>query len=417
MARITERLDRLERENHALAEQVRVLQARLDGSDGAPSAAETPPVPLEQRVAIQESRIQEQDQTKVEASQRFPVKLTGILLFNAFMNSKQSGTVDDPTFAAATGPARSGAKVTQSIIGLEYRGPRTFLGGEIRGSVFMDFFGSGNAALRLRTGDVELRWKTRSLMAGVEKPIFNPREPNSLALVGVSPLTGTGNLWQWLPQARFEQDYSFTSATGIRARVGVVQTREIPFTGSTFSGPQEAQRPAAEGRFEIFHNLDDERKLEFAAGFHRSSTHAAGFTTDSSLFSLDWFSNPWRKVEFTGAFYKGQDVAPLGNGIGQGFLVAGRGLRPVHSIGGWGQFTIHAVRRLDFHLFSGQQDDTNRDLAAGLIGKNLLYGGNAYFLLAPNVRLALEATQIRTSYLPQGIRINNHYDLALAYYF
>ena len=37
--------------------------------------------------------------------------------------------------------------------------------------------------------------------------------------------------------------------------------------------------------------------------------------------------------------------------------------------------------------------------------------------LAPNVILALETTQLRTTYLSQGVRINNHYDLALAYLF
>jgi hypothetical protein len=307
--------------------------------------------------------------------------------------------------------------VTQSVIGLEFRGPQTFLGGTVRGSVFMDFFGSNNAALRLRTGSVELNWKTRSVMAGLEKPIMNPREPNSLALVGISPMTGTGNLWQWLPQVRVQQDVSFARNTGLRAQMGVIQTREVPFSGSTFNGPQEPVRPGLEGRFEVFHNLDDVRKIEIAPGFHQSTTHTAVGSADSSIFSLDWFFNPSQKVEITGAFYKGQNVAPLGNGIGQGFVVIGRGIRAVHSIGGWNQITIHAARRVDLHLVAGQQDDTNRDLVAGLIGKNLMYGGNLYFRLAPNVLLGLETTQVRTTYISQGLRINNHYDLALAYHF
>jgi len=89
----------------------------------------------------------------------------------------------------------------------------------------------------------------------------------------------------------------------------------------------------------------------------------------------------------------------------------------VQSKGGWGQLTIHALPRLDFHFFTGQVDDDNHDLGTGSIGKNLLYGGNAYFRLAPNVLVGLEATQLRTMYLGQGVRINNHYDLALAYLF
>ena len=46
-----------------------------------------------------------------------------------------------------------------------------------------------------------------------------------------------------------------------------------------------------------------------------------------------------------------------------------------------------------------------------------MFGGNLYYRLAPNVLLGLEASQLRTVYLVNGVRINNHYDLALAYLF
>src|SRR5262249_20887975 len=95
MAAVMERLDRLERENRALAEKVAALQARLDGTaqptntsnangDGAasePKQAEAAPAetvvqaPLDQRVDVIERRIDDLSQTKVEASQKFPVRL------------------------------------------------------------------------------------------------------------------------------------------------------------------------------------------------------------------------------------------------------------------------------------------------------------------------------------------------------
>jgi hypothetical protein len=122
-------------------------------------------------------------------------------------------------------------------------------------------------------------------------------------------------------------------------------------------------------------------------------------------------------VEFTGVFYSGQNVAHLGSGTRQGYAVFSHYARAVESKGGWGQVTLHALPRLDFHLFHGQVDDANYELAAGAIHKNLLFGGNAYFHVAPNVLVGLEATQLRTLYIGQGTRINNHYDLALAYFF
>jgi hypothetical protein len=428
LSRILERLDRLEQENRTLAGEVQALRAELaasrqpSASPGAP--ASVPAVSesgvsvasAEERLDIQQARIDEQAQTKVEAGQKFPIRLAGMVLFNAFMNSKQSGGVDYPIVAAATGPGHDGASVRQSIVGLEFAGPQSFWGGNAHASVYMDFFaGANNSAMRIRTVSVGVDWRTRSIAAGLEKPIFNPREPSSLAQVGISPLTGAGNLWLWLPQVRVEQELRFSAHTGLRAQIGAVQTREIgPYVGTV---TPEAARPAAEGRFNFHHSFDEDRRLEFATGFHTSVTHAGGRSIPSNLYSFDWFYNPWKQVEFTGVFYSGQNVAHLGSGTRQGFAIYRNYAYAVESKGGWGQLTLHALPRLDFHFFTGQVDDSNHDLGTGSIGKNLLYGGNAYFRLAPNVLMGIETTQIRTMYIGQGIRLNNHYDLALAYIF
>ncbi|MCU1238365.1 MAG: hypothetical protein JWP63_6332, partial [Candidatus Solibacter sp.] len=360
--------------------------------------------------------IQEQAQTKVEASQRYPIRLAGMALFNAFANSKQNGGFDYPVVAAPTGVGHAGATVRQTIIGLEFGGPQAIWGGKVRGSVYMDFFaGATNNAMRVRTADIEIAWKNRSVMAGLEKPIFNPREPSSLAQVGISPLTGAGNLWLWLPQVRVEQDFRFAANTGLRAQLGAVQTREIgPYVGAV---TPEAARPGLEGRFNFFHKFDEDRGFEFAAGFHTSTTHAAGRSIPSNLYSLDWSFTPSRRLEFTGVFYSGQNVAHLGSGTRQGYAIYKYYAYAVGSRGGWGQLTLHALPRLDFHLFTGQVDDENSVLNTGGIGKNLLFGGNAYFHIAPNVLVGFEASQVRTMYIGQGLRLNNHYDLALAYLF
>jgi hypothetical protein len=416
LSAILQRIEKLETENRELKAQVKALEDRLDGKTGDSEAAA---VPVEQQIAVAQKRVEDLAQTKVEAAQKFPIRIAGMALFNAYLNSKGNGGAQYPVTASAPGPGNAGATLRQTIVGLEYRGPAAVWGGTVHGSVYMDFFaGATNQAARLRTGNIEIDWKTRSVMAGLEKPIFNPREPSSLAQVGISPLTGTGNLWLWLPQVRVQQDLSFGRSSGLRAQLGVVQTREVgPYLGSTFNAPLDPVRPALEGRFEFYHKLDDDRRIEFAPGFHTSTTHANGVSIPSQIFSMDWFLNPLRRVELTGAFYKGQNVAPLGNGYEQGFYGYGRYLKPVGSIGGWAQATVHTLPRLDLHFFSGQQDDQNEDLAAGRIGKNWMYGGNVYYRIAPNVLVGVEVTQLRTWYIGQGVRINNHYDLAWAYLF
>jgi hypothetical protein len=284
----------------------------------------------------------------------------------------------------------------------------------------MDFWGGSGARLdedfRLRTGSIQIDWANRGILAGVETPIFAPREPDSLAQVAFAPLTGAGNLWLWIPQVRFEQKVKFGDASGLRAQVGVVQTVEAPAYQPGVSAVEPA-RPGVEGRFNFYHNLDDDRRLEIAPGFHSSISHVAGMSVESKLFSLDWFANPWRKLEFKGAFFSGQNLSPVG-GLAQGFTIWETGIaRAVHGQGGWGQLTIPATSRLSFHLFSGLQDSRNRDLLAGGIGRNWLYGANLFYRLAPNVLLGPEVSQVRTTYIDEGFRLNNHYDLALAYLF
>src|SRR5690242_1923956 len=113
LARILERLDRLERENRELSETVEKLRARVEGDAAAPGQARVE-VPIEQRVELAERRIDDLSQTKVESAQKSLVRLTGMALFNAFTNSHQSGGLDYPVTAAATGPGHAGATFRQT---------------------------------------------------------------------------------------------------------------------------------------------------------------------------------------------------------------------------------------------------------------------------------------------------------------
>lgn len=431
ISQILERLDRVEKQNRDLTAQVSEfktevaeLKTELAALEPAAPAGAQPTATLEDRVAIQEKRIEEQAQTKVEASQKFPISITGMALFNAFLNSRYGGGVEYPTVATLTPAPQSGnATLRQTIIGLQFHGPQTFLGGTVSGDLSMDFYTGGvsfNSMFRLRTGSIDLNWNTTKLMVGIDKPIFNPRDPSSLAQVGISPLTGAGNLWLWMPQARFEQDYAFTNATGLRARVGVVGTHETspydqPVASTIVVSPV---RPGAEGRVEFYHQLDSDRRLEIAGGFHESTTHAGGFSIPSRVYSGDWFFNPFKQVEWTGVAFTGQNVSNLGTGaVNQGYAVYRHYAYAITARGGWTQLTFHTTSRLDFHLFTGVQYYESGVLGVNDVSRNMMYGVNFFYRIAPNVLLGPEVSQFRTLYIGSGTRLTNHYDLALAYLF
>jgi hypothetical protein len=433
LKQVLERLDRLESENRELREQVRELREQMRAGSKPTPEEKLQEEKLQEQVEIGERRTAELEQVKVEASQRFPIRITGMALVNSFYNSKLNGGSDNPTIASVVaGQAGGGATWRQTILGLDYRGPQTLWNGKVHGSIFMDFFGGTNQPLnnllRLRTADFTVDWHTRSFTVAQDKPIITPREPTSLAQVGVSPLTGAGNLWLWEPQVRVEQRLRFGDQAGLTARIGVVQTTEnaagVP---ALFATTLERFRPGLEGRFEFHGQLGDTRRIEIAPGFHFSTTHVAGGSVPSRVFSTDWLIRPIRRIECTGFFFTGENVANFGTGgIRQGFAIVGpRDILPVRSRGGWAQLTLTATDRLSFHLFAGQQDDRDSDLRAGLgasgpaggIGKNQAYGANFFYKLAPNVIVSYETMQTRTTYLLFGKRLINHYDLAFAYLF
>ena len=144
-SQILQRLDRLEQQNRMLLEEVRELRQQIAATRQQPEV--TPSPSLEERVDVQEKRTEEQSQTKVEASQKFPLSITGMALFNAFITGRNNNGFENPTAAAAVaGPATSGATFRQTIIGLKYEGPQAF-GATIRGMVLMDLFQGSSASL------------------------------------------------------------------------------------------------------------------------------------------------------------------------------------------------------------------------------------------------------------------------------
>ena len=411
---ILDRLERLERENHDLAAEVHALRREM-----AESRAATPDAPpIEEKVAVAEHRIDDLAQSKVEASQRLPITLTGMVLFNAYANGKNSAGQQYPVTAARSpGMAGEGATLRQSLIGMKFQGPEIFGGGRLSGTIFLDLFANGDIP-HLRTATMEADWKTRNLMIGQDKPIIAPREPTSLARVGLSPLTGAGNLWFWDPQIRFEQQFALGESSGVRAQVGVFQTSEpTSSVPATLANTLSQQRPGLEGRVEVWHDFGAGRKIEIAPGFHTSRTHVAGTSVPSDLFSLDWMIRPFSKLEFTGAFFQGTNAAGLG-GLRQGFTVfSPTRVVAIGAIGGWGQFTVAATRRLSFNLMGGEESNRAADLRAGAVNRNLSYAGNAMYRLGSNLLIGLEASQVRTTYVGLGTRLNNHYDLGFAYLF
>lgn len=413
---ILARIERLEAENRALRQELETLRNAV-----ALRAGETREERLAERLEVQEARTAELAQVKVQTTSRFPLELTGMALFNVFANGAY-GTGQYPTAAALTaGPRIAGGSFRQSIVGLRFHGPEVAGGGKVSGLFQADFWGGSDSSLnhlfRIRTAVVTTDWKRFSVSAGQDKPLISPREPESLAQVGVSPLTGAGNPWLWQPQFRMEERIAIGESSGLRLQGALFQTSEgRTIVPDDYAASTAAARPGYQGRFEYWKDAGEQRRVELASGFHLSSSRSAGYSIPSRIFSADWLIRPVRSVELSGLFFRGQNIAPLG-ALRQGFVFAGGVPRAVRTRGGYAQLAWRPSARLSLNAFSGQQDDRNADLLPGRIGKNLLVGGNVIFRAAPNVLVSLESSSIRTQFIGAGFRKVMHYDLAIAYLF
>ena len=286
----------------------------------------------------------------------------------------------------------------------------------------MDFFSGysapGASWLRIRRGTVSFDWGNRSFVVGQDKPLIAPRDPHSLAEVGVPPLADAGNLWTWLPQVRYEERIHLGSSDGINAQVALLQTNEsYAQIDEEYVNSLEKSRPAFEGRLAYWHKWGDTRRMELGAGFHKSSSHVLGTSVGSRLVSFDWLIIPTPKLQISGTYFGGQNFAGIG-GLPQSFRIEDdTSAFPVHGSGGWLEFSSPLTQRLTLNLFGGRQDNRARDLLAGDVARNISYAGNLIYRLGPNVLVSVEALQKRTRLLPGADQIHNRYDLALGYSF
>ena len=430
LQQILQRLDRLEEQNRELMTEVRALREQLAAapaasaeSPAAPQAAQAQP-DLADQVQVQQARTAQLDQEKIGTEHKLPLTLTGMLLENTYWTGKGGGGLANPTIAAANpGPVNAGATFRQTVLGVKFDGPEIFGGGKVTGSAYADFFGGPGGLLtqyiRLRVASINSAWKSTTLTFALDKPIIAPREPDSLAQVGVSPLTSAGNLWLWQPQVRVEQRFNFGDQAGLRAQAGVYQTAEggTGLASSPYSGTLARARPGYEGRFELWAGGANSRRIEVAPGFHYSTSQVLGQSVASQIFSIDWLIRPFRRVDLTGQFFTGQNVGVVG-GLQQGISVSAYDyIRPVGAKGGWAQIKVRLTPRLSVNLYGGQEDDANRRLTAGQIGKNQIYAGNVMYRFGSNILAAFEGSETLTTYLNSGTKTFPHYDLALGYLF
>jgi len=392
-------ISEMQKQLMALQQQVAKGESRetipaSPGSASSASATQSQPADtasqiqdIREQQAMIESQIATQEQTKIESESKYPVKITGLLLLNGFVNTRAVDMAATPTLAVP-GSGSTGASVRQTVLGFDARGPRLF-GARSYADLRVDFNGapqssaynssysglySGNATmLRLRTAHAGLEWEHTVAYFSLDRPIFNPDTPTSLTAVAVPALAWSGNLWTWNPQAGLRQDIPLPSSRDLQLEAALIDVGNAPlspisiYPGATpATSPSSAEQsrwPGVEARVALLGSGSrEESAYHFGLGGyfapHRDQTNQK---FDSWAATADTRLLLPARLELTGSVYRGLALGGLGGGAykDSGYVPdpdGGEYLSPLDDAGGWAQLKERISSRVELNGAFGMDD-------------------------------------------------------------
>jgi uncharacterized coiled-coil protein SlyX len=403
-------------------------------SSESPNALPLPPASdavtpaLEERLQTLEAEVKLHDQTKVESISKYPVRLTGLILFNGFLNKGVPDNTDLPAVAlrktSTSGNGDLGAGLRQTILGVQGDGPR-IAGAHTSANVNIDFFsgdsytsyGTSAGVVRMRTASVDFDWTNDSIEVGIVPPLISPLSPTSYATVAEPSLAGAGNLWTWAPQLRYAHRFPLENGNHLQFEFGLWDSPSAGYNANqlfrTASPAELAEQPAYETR--ISYAVAGERGLQLGISGYYSRQAYPGYggyqgseNIDSWAGTADWRVPLARHFEMSGEGYRGRSIGGLGGGVykdavtGTDPISGATDLHPLNAIGGWTQFKMRFSSSLETNFSIGQDDGFARDFHAVVLPPtdtaaqlrarskmavaNLIFRPKTYIILSPEYR-------------------------------
>lgn len=373
-------LEASEQEIRELQRQLAALQMQLAAAHTSPSTsalASSPPTDtelpqkidaLQERQAMQQSQIATHEQTKVESESKYPVKITGLILFNGFINTKATDVIQSPTLAI-NGQGSTGASLRQSILGLDALGPHLF-GAISRADVRVDFFGgsslqggygSGGGVLRLRTAHSALTWKNTEVFANLDRPLVNPNAPTSLTAVATPALAWSGNLWSWSPQVGVTESLAVSPRVQIEIQGALIDVSDPALPGATSttntSLAERSRWPGSEARIAFVTGKTEAHPEVGFGGYFSPHRTRGGTRFNAWAGTMDYLLPLPGRLELSGNFYRGSALGGLGGGAYKDYIYnSADKVHPIHAlddVGGWTQLKERVGERLEFNAAMG----------------------------------------------------------------
>jgi uncharacterized coiled-coil protein SlyX len=446
LAATQQQIEQSQRQVQQLQEQLLELRQQMAATGTAPSnspssaspgasasaASDTPPdasgTAIEERVQALEAAVKLHDQIKVESSSKYPVRLTGLIVFNGFLNKGVPDNADLPAVAqhgtTTSGNGSLGAGLRQTILGVQGDGPHVF-GARTSADVNIDFFanvaytsyGTSAGIVRMRTASIDLDWTNDSVEVGIVAPLISPLSPASFATVAEPSLAGAGNLWTWAPQLRYKHQFPLREGDHLQFEFGLWDSPSAGYNANqlfrTASPAELNEQPSYETR--VSYAAPGERGLQIGVGGYYSRQAYPGYPgypgtehIDSWASTADWRLPLGNHFEISGEGYRGRSIAGLGGGVykdvitGTSPITGANVLHPLNAIGGWAQFKTRFSSSLETNFSIGQDDGFASDFHAVVLSPtasagqlrarnemvvgNLIFRPKTYLILSPEYR-------------------------------
>lgn len=386
---------------------------------------------LEDSTQLLSSKVDDQYQTKVESASKYKVRLSGIVLLNAFSNRGVTDNQDVPNWASPRAPfepqGNFGATMRQSELGLEVFGPR-LAGARTSGNLQFDFSGGFPAAengvnfgiARLRIASMRLDWDHTSIVAGQDNLFLSPLSPTSFASLAIPQFAYAGNLWGWIPQVRVERRLDLSTNQSVTLQGGIFDNLTGEQSYDTFNRNPQAGEASSQPGFGVrvawTRNIFGRNLTLGGAGYYSRQDWGFNRHVDGWAGMTDWEIPVASRVTLSGEFYRGLAVGGFGGAIGRSVLFdrnpmrADAQLRALDSIGGWSQLKIKATAKLEFNGAFGLDNPYAEDVRPfsavqsyfGLLSQNRGAMVNVIYRPRSNLLLSTEYRHLKTYAVDSG---------------
>jgi DNA-binding FrmR family transcriptional regulator len=414
--------------------QLEALQRQLAESESSSSSVQLAAAvnEIREQQLVEAAQIATHEQSKVESESKYPVKLSGLVLLNGFVNTKQVDIPSTPTIVLP-GQGTTGASVRQTILGIDARGPHLF-NAQSHADVRVDFAGdtaspsyatgSSDAAgfMRLRTAHADLHWDHAEAFFSLDHPIIAPNTPTSLTATALPELAWSGNLWAWSPQAGFTSDVFVSPGQRLRMQGAVISVPDAspiysfssiePSVIQTPTTAEQSRWPGIEGRIALLGN-SEKGGLQLGVGGIVAPHRVFSYRFNTWAGTLDYRVPFTSHTELSGAIYRGQALGGLGGGAYKDYLVRPDPEYPGRfdydtpdTSGGWAQLKQRVDEHLEFNVAFGTDQMSAAQLRpyAGEpsavylnLARNRTYVGNVIYSPSSYLLFSLEYRHLQTS--------------------